>query len=146
MSEKTFSVGMFTGAWVRENLSLTQSDKRPELDRCNQIAAKYNEAFVEENPIWHSPHIGWARPGTSPTAKMHDASARRWSKHVLAMGETTKAALNAANEGRKPPFRYSKDGPVVRLLIKAISLITGETLTAANVSQELYRQSRHRPK
>jgi hypothetical protein len=144
--EKTFSEDMFTGAWIQKNLSLAQTDKPLKLDRCNQIAATFNEEYAEENPIWYSPHIHWARPGAAPTARTHGASARRWAKYVLKMGEVTQAALNAVNEGRTPPFRYSKDGPVVRLLVKAIPLITGETPTAGNVSQELYRQLRRRPK
>jgi hypothetical protein len=62
------------------------------------------------------------------------------------MGEVTQEVLNAANPGRTPPFRFSKDGPVVRLLVKAIPLITGEMPTGGNVSRELYRQLRPRPR
>jgi hypothetical protein len=71
---------------------------------------------------------------------------RRWAEYVLAMGEVTKEVLNAANPGRTPPFSFSKDGPVVRLLVKAIPLITGEQPTAANVSRELYRQLKRHPR
>jgi hypothetical protein len=156
MSEKTFSEDMFTGDWIQTNLSLVQTDKLPKLDRCNRIAAEFNRAYGRENPIYYAPHTDWARsyspseglvrPGGPPTARIHDATARRWAEYVLAMGEVTQEVLNAANPGRTPPFRYSKDGPVVRLLVKAIPLITGEHPTAGNVSRELYRQLRSRPR
>jgi hypothetical protein len=131
---------MFSGDWVQENLSLAQSDKRPKLDRCNQIAAEFKRAFALANPIWDSPHIYWARGTAAPTAT------KRWPEYVVPMAEVTQAMLTAANEGRVPPFGYSKDGPVVRLLVKALSLITGEQITAAAVSQDLYRQLRRRSK
>jgi hypothetical protein len=155
VSEKTFSEEMFTGEWVQKSLSLVQSDKLPKLARCNQIAAEFNRAYGRENPIWYVPHTEWARsyspseglvrPGVPPTARIHDATARRWAEYALAMGEVTQEVLNAANPGRTPPFGFSKDGPVVRLLVKAIPLITGEQPTADNVSQVLYRQLRRRP-
>lgn len=154
---------VFTGDWVQKNLPLKQDDKLPKLDRCDQIAAEFKRAYALANPIpvtilWDSPHIHWMRPQPPDrephqrTATIHDEDpSRRWPEYVLAMGEVIQAALNAANEdrireGRIRPFGFSKDGPVVRFLVKVLPLITGEQPSTANVSQELYRQLRRRPR
>jgi hypothetical protein len=88
----------FTAEWVQANLSIKQTDNRPKLDRCNQIAIEFKRAYALANPIpvtvlWDSPHIHWMRNRESHqrTATIHDEDTRRWAEYVLAMSEEDSA-------------------------------------------------------
>ena len=134
------SEGPFTGKWVRENLGRPKrGDERPDDVGCDRIAAEFNRTYVREKFVKtvDSPHIFWASRHARATAVVHppDEERRRWAG-LLAMGEVTCNELNAANLGRKPPFAYTKDGPVVNLLLEAIPLITGEHPTADAIAME----------
>jgi hypothetical protein len=131
------SEGSFTGKWVRENLGRPKrGDRRPDAAGCERIAAEFNRAYAREKfgETVDSPHIFWASRH-APVAHPPDEERRRWAG-LLAMGEVTCNELNAANPGRKPPFAYTKDGPVVNLLLEAIPLVTGERPTADAIAME----------
>jgi hypothetical protein len=59
------------------------------------------------------------------------------------MAETVRQELVKANSDKsRRRYNFSKDGPVVLFVIKAIGLITGEKPTAGAVAKELERQKR----
>jgi hypothetical protein len=145
------SAGPFTWKWIQKNLDLPRpSDKRPGRPGCEKIAAAFNHAFAREVSVavYDSPHIFWAT-GARATATVHpdpesSKNERRWSRHVRAMGDAVWGELHDANPNRKPPFGYTRTGPVAKLLELAIPLITQEDPPAGAVSQELVRQRQRR--
>jgi hypothetical protein len=132
----------FTGKWVRENLAQPKrGDKRPDDAGCDRIAAEFNRANARENfgETVDAPHIFWATRHAMPpgagAAYTPNAVRRRWAG-LLTMGEVVCNELNVANLGRKPAFAYTEGGPVVKLLHKAIPLITGEHPTRNAIAME----------
>lgn len=135
----------FTWEWVCKKLTRPRrGDKRPDAAGCDRIAAAFNHVYVQENfaPIWDSPVPFWASRASRSTALVHPfpAPRRRWPGLVFDMGKVVCDELNAANPGRKPPFAYTTTGPVVKILVEAIPIITRERPTAEAVAME-FRQA-----
>jgi hypothetical protein len=132
----------FTSEWVRVNLSKPKrGDNRPDDAGCERIAAALNYAYDRANfgETVDSVHIFARTPVGHPSTKSAAAArGRRWAR-LLPAGTVVCAELNAVNPGRKPPFAYSKDGAVVKLLHQAIPLITGEHPTTGNIETAFRR-------
>jgi hypothetical protein len=58
------------------------------------------------------------------------------------MGEAVRVELAEINSGRKPPFGYTPNGMIVRILKKAILLISQEDASPGAIAKELERQRR----
>jgi hypothetical protein len=154
----------FPPKWVEEHLILKE-DKAvsPDRDGYDRIAKALKEAFVCEMRKNEPPPLGRAAPFQvlgfhisvdgrgvaghrrlegAPDGWSHGDEAfqkqRRWHAHVLTLAEVTRAELNRVN----PPsvdIGYSKDGPIVRMLVDAIPIITGEHPHPAAIAQKLKR-------
>jgi hypothetical protein len=149
----------FTWKWVEEHLVLKEGKaESPDRDGCDQIAAELNRASAREmlkneppppalplaqsaSPIRAAAqvlgfHMGV--PGGWSHGDVAFQKQRRWHDHVLALAEVTRTELERVN----PPtidIGYSKDGPIVRMLAKAIPIITGEHPRPAAIAKKLGR-------
>jgi hypothetical protein len=144
--------GPFTWEWVEKHLILKEvKAESPDRDGYERIAAEFNRAFAREmlkneRPSTHpsvlSPaqalgfHLGV--PGGWSHGDAAFKKQRRWHDHVWAMAEAMKAELERVN----PPtvdIGYSKDGPIVRALVDAIPIITGEHPGRDAIAKKLER-------
>jgi hypothetical protein len=139
------SEGPFTWEWVVEHLIPKERQaKGPDRDGCDRIAAKLNQAFACEmrkneklarrNPSGFTIAVpgGWSHGDTAFQKQ------RRWHAHVSALAVVMKTELGRVNP-RAVDIGYTKDGPIVRTLIAAIPIITGEHPRPTAIAQRLAR-------
>jgi hypothetical protein len=152
---------VFGPEWVRKRLVPKEAHaKPPDSAGCDLIVAEIKKAFAREmlkneqlknasyavHPSQSHPrfaeyrarglHISW------PKGWSHGDTAfqkqRRWHDHVVSLAEVMRAEL-----GRVNPYAvdigYSKDGPIVRTLVDAIPIITGEHPSPAAIAKKLER-------
>ena len=146
---------VFPPKCVEEHLILKE-DKAvsPDRDGYDRIAKALKEAFTREmrkNEPPPPPPLGQATPfqalgfhmGVLPDGWSHGDEAfqkqRRWHAHVLPLAEVMRAELARVNGFSGVDIGYSKDGPIVRALVDAIPIITGEHPHPAAIAKKLER-------
>jgi hypothetical protein len=147
------SGGPFTGKWVEEHLILKEANaKSPDHDGHERIAAGFNRAFACEMLKNERPQSQVLSPtralgfhlGVSGGWSHGDAAfkkQRRWHDHVLDLAEAMLVVLKHVNELYVDiDIGYSKDGPIVRVLVDAIPIITGEHPSPDAIAKKLERR------
>lgn len=135
------SEGPFTPEWVEANLRPKEraTDKMPEREACKRIADAFNQACANVVGAYDFPlHLRPVRGGVRSTA----LDERTWARYAFSMGEAVRVELAEINSGRKPPFGYTPNGMIVRILKKAILLISQEDASPGAIAKELERQRR----
>jgi hypothetical protein len=146
------SEGPFTWEWVAGHLILKERKAEgPDRAGCDRIAAKLNQAFAcemrkNEQPARRNP-LGFtiAVPGRTAAVRggwSHADKAfqeqRRWHAYAPALAEVMKAELDRVNP-HAIDIGYSADGPIVRALVDAIPIITGEHPRPEAIAKRLKR-------
>jgi hypothetical protein len=143
---KPMRAGPFSWKWVREDLVFKERGaKGPHRGGCGRIAVELNRVFMLVNEPRDSPHLfraqapRWddtAAPGHPRQIPRRQRLPPHWHDDVLAMAEVVRTEIERVN-----PYGvdvgYSKDGPIVRLLVDAIPIITGEQPTRDAVAKKL---------
>jgi hypothetical protein len=114
----------------------------------NRIAAELNRVFAEDHKERDWPYF-LRRPFDVREQMQRGSTAlgcpQRWHEFVLSTAEAIRVELGNANRRMKPDgFGYSAKGPVAKIVVRAIPLVTGETPTALAVAKELERQLKRR--
>jgi hypothetical protein len=138
----------FTRGWVYKALDLKRGgDRYPRPRGLLRIAVTLNRINRSENSAGLSDWPYFLRlpvngRGQSRHVPLPENKRRwRWYGWALSAAEAVLKELQKANPGRKlDHYGYSKDGPVVKLVINAIKEITGEEPTPGAVAKELERQ------
>jgi len=159
--------GLYSPKWVMKYLTPREPHTNgPDPAGCDRIIAAFKQA-VEREMLKNEPplpppggqatpfqilgfHIsvdgsgiaGHRRIEGAPDGWSHGDEAfrkrHRWHAHVLPLAEVMQAELSRVNPV-SVKIGYSKDGPIVRALAKAIPLITGEYPSRAAIAKHLER-------
>jgi hypothetical protein len=150
------SEGPFTWEWIEKRLIPKEAHANPpDPAGCALITAELNRAFAREmfenerlknashpsHPLVAVAQVRGFHIG-APGGWSHGDAAfrkqRRWHDHVPALAEVMRTELNRVN----PPtvdIGYSKDGPIVRALVEAVPLVTGEHPSRDAIAKKLER-------
>jgi len=137
----------FSKDWVHYNLDVRRGGRYPRPEARNRIAEELNRVFAENSPRINTgswPHfLRLPRGDAQERIRRGDTEISHpnkrqwlWYDFVLSLAEVIGAEL----EKVIPGTGYSAKGPVVKLLTKAIPLITCEIPLASAVAKEIERQ------
>jgi hypothetical protein len=110
----------------------------------HRLADAFNRIYEREifGEVYDSPHMFW-RHGIGGRADISinhgKRELRRWPNFVRELAETIQTELTRAN---RTPIGLSDDGPVARVTVEVIFMITGEKPSGASVVREVQRQQR----
>jgi hypothetical protein len=140
------SGGPFTWKWVREHLVCKESQAiNLRGGGCRRVAAKLNKAFADE--VCKNERLSHRTPSgflvSVPGGWSHGDTAfkkqRRWHAYAAALAEVMHTELSEVN----PPtvdIGFSKNGPIVRALVDAIQVISGEHPRPVAIAKKLKRR------
>jgi hypothetical protein len=141
------SEGPFDRNWVHCNLDLRRGGRYPVPKVRDRIAEELNKVFAKNNPRVDTgqwPYFLRLVPDVHERIRRGDTEIshpgeRQWLWYGFVFS-TAKAIYAELEKAKVPGVGYSAKGPVVKLLTKAIPLITCETPTAWAVAKEIERQ------
>jgi hypothetical protein len=109
----------------------------PDDAGCRRLANAFNRSYEREifGEVYDSPHMLW-RHNIGGRANIR----RRWHNFVRELAETIQTELALAN--RYTSVGLSDDGPVLRVTVEVIFMITGEKPSPPSVAREVWRQQK----